>query len=85
MDRMKKKLEIVFIDMDGTVLEHDCDVLWKYFLVEKGLAPDSSLEMANYYLELYDKGKTPVKGYIEFQLKEFVGNTPEKMRSPWGG
>lgn len=76
---MKKKPKIVFFDMDYTILKNDCDVLWKNFLVDKGLAPKIDLEKANYYLHLHQKGELPVDEYIKFQMKEFAGNTPDNM------
>ena len=32
-------IDVAFFDMDHTVLDMDCDVSWKYFLADKGLAP----------------------------------------------
>ena len=76
---MNKKPEIAFFDMDYTILENDCDVLWKKFLADKGLAPDTDREKADYYLDLHQKGELPVDEYIKFQMKEFTGNMPDKM------
>ena len=71
---------IVFFDMDYTILQNDCDVLWKNFLVDQGLAPVEHKERALYFLNLHQKGKLPVVKYVLFQMKEFSGNTPQKMR-----
>ncbi len=72
--------EIVFFDMDYTILENDCDVLWKNFLVDQGIAPTRHKQKALYFLDLHQKGKLPVNKYIQFQMKEFSGSTPQKMR-----
>lgn len=74
------KLDIVFFDMDHTVISIDCDVSWKYFLAEKGLAPASDRSKADQFLELYHKGLTNVEKFVNFQLREFIGRTPNEMR-----
>jgi len=73
--------EIVFFDMDHTVLGIDCDFSWKLFLAEEGLAPASDQERAARYLSLYHQGATPVEEFLEFQLREFIGRAPEEMRA----
>lgn len=73
-------VEIAFFDMDHTVLETDCDVSWKYFLADKGLAPTTARAEADRFLELYYQGKTPVNEFVQFQLNEFVNRTSEEMR-----
>ncbi|MBD3290724.1 HAD-IB family phosphatase [candidate division KSB1 bacterium] len=73
------KLDIVFFDMDYTVLENDCDVLWKNFLADEKIAPESDRERALYYLDLHHRGVLPVAEYTEFQWKEFAGKTPQQM------
>ena len=77
---MKNTLDIVFFDMDYTVLENDCDVLWKYFLADQKIAPESDRERALYYLDLHHRGRLPVAEYTEFQWKEFAGKTPQQMQ-----
>ncbi|MBN2013335.1 HAD-IB family hydrolase [candidate division KSB1 bacterium] len=72
--------EVVFFDMDYTILKNDCDVLWKNFLADMKVAPESARERANYYLDLHHKGELPVAEYIDFQWKEFAGNTPDIMQ-----
>jgi len=73
-------VEIAFFDMDHTVLDTDCDVSWKYFLVDKGLAPHSHRAEADRFLELYYQGRTPVNEFVEFQLNEFVNHSTDEMR-----
>lgn len=77
---MKNMLDIVFFDMDYTVLENDCDVLWKYFLADEKIAPESDRERALYYLDLHHRGILPVYEYTEFQWKEFAGKSPQQMQ-----
>jgi phosphoserine phosphatase len=74
-----KKPKIVFFDMDHTVIAIDCDVSWKYFLSDEGLAPISDRSLADNFLELYHQGKTDIDVFVKFQLKEFIGRTPDEM------
>lgn len=71
--------EIVFFDMDHTLLDMDCDFSWKVFLADQGLAPAPDREQAAHYLNLYHRGITPVEEFLQFQLREFIGHTPEEM------
>lgn len=73
-------VEIAFFDMDHTTIDTDCDVSWKYFLVDKGLAPPAHCAEADRFLDLYHQGLTPVDEFIKFQLKEFVNRLTEDMR-----
>ncbi|MFH1743903.1 MAG: HAD family phosphatase [bacterium] len=73
--------DIVFFDMDHTLLDIDCDVSWKYFLADEGLAPEIDRAKADHYLEVYLQGETPIDEFLGFQLCEFIGRTPEEMRS----
>jgi HAD superfamily hydrolase (TIGR01490 family) len=73
-------IELAFFDMDHTVLDTDCDVSWKYFLVDKGLAPQSHRAEADRFLNLYYQGQTPVDEFVHFQLNEFKNHTSEEMR-----
>ncbi len=74
-----KELDVVFFDMDHTILAIDCDVSWKKFLIDKGMAPAEDSAKAEYYWDLYCQGKSPVEEFVEFQLREFAGRTPEEM------
>lgn len=77
---MNQNLEIVFFDMDFTVLNNDCDILWKIFLSDQKIAPEIDREKVKHYMELYHQGELPINEFIKFQLKEFVGNTPDEMK-----
>ncbi len=74
-----KELDVVFFDMDHTILAIDCDVSWKKFLIDKGMAPAEDSAKAEYYWDLYCQGRSPVEEFVEFQLREFAGRTPEEM------
>ena len=72
--------DVVFFDMDHTVLSIDADVSWKNFLADEGLAPDDDRTKAKYYWNLYIQGRSPVEEFVQFQLREFIGHTLEEMR-----
>lgn len=73
-------IELAIFDMDHTIIDTDCDVSWKYYLVEQGLAPVEHRQEADQYFDLYHRGKTPVSEFIKFQLSEFVDHTEDDMR-----
>lgn len=72
--------DVAFFDMDHTILGTDASVSWKRFLVDIGLAPAEDRAKADYYLDLYHKGRTPVREFVKFQYREFVGRTIEEMQ-----
>ncbi|MFP4379626.1 MAG: HAD family hydrolase [Candidatus Sumerlaeia bacterium] len=77
---MTDKLDIVFFDMDHTLIDNDCDVSWKEFLVEKGLAPKDERDEAQKHWEAYCRGELDEDKFLAFQLRQFQGKSPEEMR-----
>ncbi len=57
--------------MDHTLIDNDCDLSWKTFLVDRGMAPKESLVIADKYYEAYLKGELNESEFITFQLAEF--------------
>ncbi len=72
-------IKLHVFDMDGTLVDHDCDVLWKSFLVRSKLAPESDLALSQKYYADYCAGVLDVDAFIRFQHREFVGRTVEEM------
>lgn len=70
-----------WFDMDHTLIDNDCDVSWKDFMVAKRLAPVDALEQAAYFFKQYQAGTLDLEAFSRFQLTEFVGQTPETMRA----
>ncbi len=68
-----------FWDMDHTLIDNDCDVSWKVFLVEEGLAPQQTLEEAEGFFQDYLAGRLDVEAFLRFQLKEFRHRRVEEM------
>jgi len=71
--------EIYFFDMDHTLIDNDCDVSWKSFVVEQKLAPSDALERATFYYYQYVEGKLDITDFMNFQLQEFIGKTEAEM------
>lgn len=75
------KIPSLFLfDMDHTLINNDCDVSWKQFLVDKGEAPAGALNEAQRYYEDYVRGELDITPFLQFQLEEFRGRSPEDMR-----
>lgn len=71
--------KIVFFDMDHTLLDLDCDVSWKEFLIDEGIAPSEEREdMERFFLQ-YQQGCLNEGEFLEFQLRQFRSKTPEEM------
>ena len=68
-----------FWDMDHTLLDNDCDVSWKLFLIEKGIAPREDLERIVHFWEQYEEGRLDPVSFNEFQLREFAGRTETEI------
>ncbi len=68
-------------DMDHTLINNDCDVSWKDFLIEKGVAPKSATETAEMFFQQYKQNCLDMSAFLNFQLKEFEGKTVEEMKS----
>jgi HAD superfamily hydrolase (TIGR01490 family) len=72
--------KIVFFDMDHTLLDLDCDVSWKEFLIDEGIAPaEERQDMERFFWE-YQRGCLNEGEFLEFQLRQFRSKTPEEMR-----
>ncbi|MBN1865706.1 HAD-IB family hydrolase [Candidatus Sumerlaeota bacterium] len=71
--------DVVFFDMDHTLIDNDCDVSWKEYLIQEGLADPSERGEMDRYWRLYYEGNLPVQDYLSFQLAQFRGRAPEEM------
>lgn len=72
-------IKLHIFDMDHTLIEADCDVTWKQFLVSEGLAPASALAEADRFFDQYNAGCLDQDEFNAFQLREFAGRTREEM------
>ena len=72
-------IKLYILDMDGTLIDHDCDVSWKEFLIAEGIAPRSDLKLVEKYFADYNAGTLDHAEFIAFQFREFVGRTVPEM------
>jgi len=73
--------EIYFFDMDHTLIDNDCDVSWKHFIVSEKLAGQEALDQADYFYEQYKAGQLDSEAFMRFQLNEFIGRNEAEMSS----
>ena len=71
--------KLYILDMDGTLIDHDCDVSWKEFLVAEGIAPRSDLALVDKFFADYNAGTLDHAAFIAFQFREFVGRSVPEM------
>ena len=69
------KIRAHFFDMDHTLIDADCDVTWKEFMLAEKLAPESAREQAEKFFEDYNLGRLDFEAFTRFQLAEFAGRT----------
>jgi HAD superfamily hydrolase (TIGR01490 family) len=72
-----EKTESVFFDMDHTLVNLDCDVTWKKFLLDKKLASFSTHFWTHYYYMMYRLNRLNQKQFAAFQLKEMKNRSTE--------
>ena len=72
---------IHFWDMDHTIINNDCDVSWKEFMILKGFCGPEARDKADYFYEQYKNECLNIDEFLRFQLNEFEGKTVEEMRT----
>ena len=55
------RVDVAFFDMDHTILDVDCSVIWKRFLADEDLAPAEDAARAEHFVSLYHQGRYPVE------------------------
>ncbi len=69
-----------FWDMDHTVIDNDCDVSWKEFLISTGRAGPEQQEIVDKFFQQYLDGTLDDKAFMEFQLQEMRGKSLDELR-----
>lgn len=71
---MSKPLYV--FDMDETLINADCAMIWNEFLVEKGIATEPNfIEEDQRLMKLYAEGKMDMEDYLEFCMSP-LSNVP---------
>lgn len=67
-------------DMDETLIDADCAMLWNAFLVRKGIITDADfLEQDKHLMSLYAQGKMDMKDYLEFSIAPLTNLPVEEV------
>lgn len=76
------RTDLYIFDMDDTLIDGDCFMMWNHFLVEKGIAtaPDF-LEQDRALMRLYSQGKMSMEEYIEFALQPLEGISIKQLNA----
>lgn len=76
---MSDEIKFYWFDMDHTLINNDCDVSWKEYVVKHALGPADSMEKADEFFEQYNRGELDYEAFLKFQLAEFTGKTEAVM------
>ena len=74
------EVQIVFFDMDHTLIDNDCDLSWKLFLADKGLADWRDRLLGRWHYFRYRMGRLNTDSFMRFQLAQFCGKSEKEMR-----
>lgn len=66
--------------MDHTLMDNDCDVSWKEFLVERGIVDPSEDDLKEMYFRQYVEGCLNVDEFLRFQYAQFKDKTLEEIQ-----
>ena len=74
------EVRIAFFDMDHTLIDNDCDLSWKLFLADRGLADWRDRMLGRWHYFRYRMGRLNTESFTQFQLEQFRGKTDDEMR-----
>ncbi len=74
-------MEYHFWDMDHTIIDNDCDVSWKEFLIATGRAPVEAQKEVDRFFREYEQNVLAVEEFMAFQLREVAGQTLAGVRA----
>jgi len=72
-------VRLAFFDMDHTLIDNDCDLSWKEYLVDKGLARWPDRLRGRWHFWMYRLKRLNQERFMRFQLAQFRGNTDTVM------
>nr|WP_319556781.1 HAD-IB family hydrolase [uncultured Vibrio sp.] len=76
---MSKPLYV--FDMDETLINADCAMIWNAFLVEKGIATQPNfIEEDQRLMKLYAEGKMKMEDYLEFSMSPLSDMPVEQVK-----
>jgi HAD superfamily hydrolase (TIGR01490 family) len=72
-------VRLAFFDMDHTLINNDCDLSWKNYLVDVGQAGWTDRLRGRWHFWMYQLGRLNTQGFMRFQLAQFRGRTEAEM------
>ena len=72
--------KVHFWDMDHTIIDNDCDVSWKEFMIIKGMATEEARTKADFFYQQYLNKCLDIDAFLRFQLEEIKGMAPAALR-----
>jgi HAD superfamily hydrolase (TIGR01490 family) len=72
--------KVHFWDMDHTIIDNDCDVSWKEFMIIKGFATENAREQADFFYQQYLDKCLDIPAFLRFQLEEIKGKTSLELK-----
>lgn len=77
---LKMTQPLYVFDMDETLIDADCAMLWNAFLVRKGIiAEPGFLEQDQRLMRLYAQGKMDMEDYLEFSIAPLASLPVEEV------
>lgn len=76
---LPEHIKVVFFDMDHTIINNDCDVSWKDYLVSRGKAGFWDRLQGKKFYRQYLRGELNIEKFMNFQLKQFRDKSREEM------
>lgn len=70
-----------FFDMDHTLIDNDCDVSWKEFLIDLRIAPENERIVAQRHWDDYCAGTLQEDKFVAFQLRQFADRPVGEMQA----
>lgn len=69
-------------DMDETLINDDCAMLWNQFLVQKGIVTDPHfIEQDKRLMALYAQGQMKMEEYLTFSMAPLAGMPKDKVNA----
>ncbi len=68
-------MPLAIYDLDETLINADCSLLWLQFMIDRGQAAPSIMDDAKHLDRLYHQGLLDMHDYVALQLRPHLGQT----------
>ncbi len=69
-------MPLAIYDLDETLINADCSLLWLQFLIDRGLTGPAIMDNAKELDRRYHQGQLDMHDYVALQLRPHIGQTP---------